>query len=265
MTGDPPLELVVTRTVETGVRGNGRGIRWHAGFFHADNHNDILFVVAEQTGFGYFTNFGKTRRQGIEVSAERQVRRVTLGAGYTFLNATFQSEETLNGEGNSTNDSALEGRPGLEGSIEIEPGDRMPLVARHSLKVFADIQLTSALSLDVDVVGVSQSYARGNENNRHEGDGTYYLGPGTSPAYGVLSLGGRYNLTRWLQLVGQINNVFDRHYSTAAQVGSTGFTNSGNYIAHPFPPIGGEFPVQQATFYAPGAPRRAWIGTRFRF
>jgi outer membrane receptor protein involved in Fe transport len=265
MTGDPPLDMVVTRTVEAGLRGNRRGVRWHAGFFHADNHNDILFVLAEQTGFGYFTNFGKTRRQGIELSAERQLRRVTIGLGYTFLDATFQSEEVLNGEGNSTNDASLEGRPGLEGSIEVEPGDRMPLIPRHSLKVFADVQLTHALSLDVDVVGVSQSYARGNENNRHEGDGSYYLGPGTSPAYGVLSLGGRYNLTRWLQLVGQINNVFDQHYSTAAQLGSTGFTSTGNYIARPFPPSGAEFPVQQATFYAPGAPRRAWIGTRFRF
>jgi outer membrane receptor protein involved in Fe transport len=265
MTGDPPLDMVVTRTVEAGLRGNRRGIRWHGGYFHADNHNDILFVLAEQTGFGYFTNFGKTRRQGIELSAERQLRRVTLGVGYTFLDATFQSEETLNGEGNSTNDAAIEGRPGLEGSIEVEPGDRMPLIPRHSLKVFADVQLTHALSLDVDVVGVSQSYARGNENNRHEGDGTYYLGPGTSPAYGILSLGGRYKLTRWLQLVGQINNVFDHHYSTAAQLGSTGFTSNGSYVARPFPPFGAEFPVQQATFYAPGAPRRAWIGTRFRF
>ncbi len=48
----------------------------------------------------------------------------------------------------------------------------MPLVPRHMLKVFADIQLTSAFGVDVDVMGVSGSFARGNENNLHEPDGT---------------------------------------------------------------------------------------------
>ncbi len=265
MAGDPPLQQVVTRTWEGGARGTRKGLRWHTGFFRADNREDILFVLAQQTGFGYFTNVGRTRRQGIELGAERQVGRVTVGAGYTFLDATFQSDETLNGEGNSSNDAALAGRPGLDGSIDVERGNRLPLMPRHSLKVFADVRLTHALALDVDVVTASESFARGNENNRHMPDGTYYLGPGTSPAYGVVSLGGRYDFTRWLQLVGQINNLFDRQYYTAAQLGSTGFTGIGTYIAQPFPAIGGEFPVQHATFYAPGAPRRAWIGTRLRF
>jgi outer membrane receptor protein involved in Fe transport len=265
MAGDPPLEQVVTRTWEAGVRGMRRGVRWHAGFFRADNRDDILFVLAEQTGFGYFTNFGRTRRQGFELGAERQAGRVTLGAGYTFLDATFQSGETLNGESNSSNDLALAGQRGLEGSIEIEPGNRMPLIPRHSLKAFADVRVTNALSLDADVVSASESYARGNENNRHEPDGTYYLGPGTSPAYGILSVGGRYDLTRWLQLVGQINNLFDYRYFTAAQLGPTGFSSTGTYVARPLPAVNGEFPVQQATFYAPGAPRRAWVGTRLRF
>ena len=265
MAGDPPLQQVVTRTWEAGVRGFERGIRWHAGFFRADNRDDILFVLAQQSGFGYFTNFGKTRRQGIELGAERKMGRVTLGAGYTFLDATFQSGEALNGGGNSTNDAALSGRPGLEGSIEIAPGDRMPLIPRHSLKMFADVQVTTALALDADVVGASQSYARGNENNQHEPDGSYYLGPGASAAYAVVNLGGRYDVTRWLQIVGQVNNLFDRRYATAAQLGPTAFTSTGNYIARPFPATNGEFPVQHATFYAPGAPRRAWIGTRLRF
>jgi hypothetical protein len=39
-------------------------LRWSAGWFRGENYNDLLFVASEQTGFGYFTNFGKTRRQG---------------------------------------------------------------------------------------------------------------------------------------------------------------------------------------------------------
>jgi outer membrane receptor protein involved in Fe transport len=145
------------------------------------------------------------------------------------------------------------------------PGDRMPLVPRHMIKVFANIQVTSAFNIDVDLMGVSSTIARGNENNLHEPDGTYYLGPGDSPGYAVVNFGGRYAITRWLHIVGQINNLFDRRYYTASQLGAMGFTDQETFIARPLPPINGEFPVRHSTFYAPGAPIRGWIGTRFAF
>jgi outer membrane receptor protein involved in Fe transport len=91
------------------------------------------------------------------------------------------------------------------------------------------------------------------------------LGSGTSPGYAVVELGSRYQIHRQLQVFVQVNNLFDRKYYTAAQLGPTGFTNSGNFMARPFPAVGGEFPVQHATFYAPGAPRAAWGGLRFTF
>ena len=74
MAGDPPLDQVVTRTMELGVRRPGGSATWHAGFFHARNDDDILFVMSEQTGFGYFRNFGETRRQGIELGVNGQTR-----------------------------------------------------------------------------------------------------------------------------------------------------------------------------------------------
>jgi outer membrane receptor protein involved in Fe transport len=265
MAGDPPLDQVVTRTMELGVRGSVAGAAWHGGFFHAVNDDDILFVMSEQTGFGYFRNFGETQRQGFELGINGQRGRVYFGTGYTFLSATFQSEETVNGESNGSNSEAEEGEPGLEGTIDIEPGDRLPFVPRHMIKAFADVRITDALSVDVDVVGVSGSFARGNENNEHEPDGTYYLNEGTSPGYAVVNLGARYRLTRWLQVIGQINNLFDRQYSTGAQLGAMGFTDEENFIARPLPPIDGEFPIRHSTFYAPGAPVRGWIGTRLTF
>lgn len=266
MAGDPPLEQVVTRTLEAGVRGSGESrLRWNAGWFRSDNRNDILFVASEQTGFGYFKNFEKTLRQGVELNASSRIGRVTLGGGYTFLDATFQSEESVNGSGNSSNEEALEGVPGTEGTIEIEPGNRIPLIPQHMVKAYADVQVTSKFLLDVGVVGVSSSYARGNENNGHEPDGTYYLGPGQSPGYAVVNLGGRYQIHPRAQLFVQINNLFDRHYYTGAQLGPTGFTSSGNFIARPFPAIDGEFPLVGSTFFAPGAPFGAWGGIRFRF
>lgn len=265
MAGDPPLEQVVTRTLEGGVRGTRNGISWHVGAFRAANDDDILFVTSEQTGFGYFKNFGQTRRQGFELGLNRQVGRVSVGAGYTFLDATFQSEETVNGESNSANDAAEDGEPGLEGSIEIEPGNRMPLIPRHMLKAFADVQVTPAFGLNVDLVAMSSVIARGNENGEHEPDGQFYMGPGEAPGYAVVNLGLRYDVTQRFQIIAQINNLFDRQYSTAAQLGPAGFRPDGTFIAREFAAIGGEFPVRQSTFFAPGAPARGSVGVRLRF
>jgi outer membrane receptor protein involved in Fe transport len=267
MAGDPPLDQVVTRTFEAGLRGSGEhGLRWSAGWFNSTNKNDILFVASEQTGFGYFKNFETTRRQGVELDANAKAGRVTFGGGYTFLNATFESRETVNGSGNSTNKLARTISRGLEGTIDINPGSNIPLIPNHMVKAYVDFQATSKFLVDLGVIGISSSYARGNENNLHQPDGTYYLGSGKSAGYSVANLGARYNVHRTLQLFVQVNNLFDRRYYSGAQLGPTGFTASGNYIARPFAAASnGEFPVQQATFYAPGAPRGAWGGIRVRF
>jgi outer membrane receptor protein involved in Fe transport len=265
MAGDPPLEQVVTRTWESGLRGRSFDVDWNAGIFRATNDQDILFVASEQTGFGYFRNFGRTRRQGFDVDLSRRFSNVTLGAGYSFLDATYQSGETVNGEGNSANDAASSGARGLEGTIDIEPGDRIPLIPKHTLKAYADVRAIGALSIDVGVVAVSGSFARGNENNEHESDGVYYLGGGTTPGYSVITLGASYRVRSWLSIVGQINNLFDRRYYTSGQLGPMGFTSDGSFAARPFPSVNGEFPVRHATFYAPGAPIRASLGARLSF
>ena len=257
MTGDPPLDQVTTRTIETGVRGAGQ-VRWHAGYFRADNRNDILFVMSEQTGFGYFRNFGRTRRHGLEAGADAQVGPFTVGVGYTFLDATFQSRETLNGESNSSNDAG----PGLEGAIAIEPGARMPLIPRHLFKAFGDVRIRSNLFVDLGLVSASGSYARGNENNAHQPDGTYYRGAGTTAGYAVVNVGARYQVTPRIGVLLQVNNLFDRHYATASQLGVTGFTDANTFIARPFPASAGEFPLRHGSFVAPGAPAAFFIGTR---
>jgi outer membrane receptor protein involved in Fe transport len=195
-----------------------------------------------------------------------RIQRFTLGGNYTFLRATYQSRETVAGSSNSANNSALQGAQGVDGVIQITPGARIPLIPQHLLKAYADFQASAKLSVDLDLVAVSQSYARGNENNLSRPDGVYYLGPGTSPGYGVVNLGARYQLQKRLQLFAQIHNLFDHHYYTAAQLGPTGFTNQGTFIARPFPAnAAGDFPLVHATFYAPGAPIGVWGGIRFKF
>mgnify|MGYP003780255979 CR=1 FL=1 len=266
MAGDPPLNQVVTRTFEAGIRGRTENrLSWSAGWFRADNRDDILFVASPQTGFGYFKNFGKTLRQGMELNANANFRRVTVGGGYTLLQATFESAETILGAGNSTNDEAEEGIPGVEGLIEVTPGNRIPLIPRHMLKLYADVQPISKLSINIGLQAFSSAYARGNENNLHEPDGQYYIGQGKSDGYAVVNLSGRYQLHRRVELFAQVNNLFNNKYYSAAQLGPTGFTAAGAFIARPFAAIGGEFPVLNSTFFAPGAPIGAWGGLRFRF
>jgi outer membrane receptor protein involved in Fe transport len=262
LAGDPPLDQVVTRTWETGVRGGRGTFNWSAGLFRAANAHDLLFVASTQTGFGYFKNFGETRRQGFEAGATARIARITAGGGYAFVDATYQSAETVAGTGNSTNSAALAGRRGLEGVISITLGDRIPLIPQQTFKAYADVQVTSRFFVDLNLVSAAGSLARGNDDNTHQPDGTYYLGAGGSPAYAVVNAGARYSLTKWLQLVAQVNNIFDHHYYSASQLGPTGIGSSGTFVARALPVIGGEFPIPQSTFYAPGAPTTFWVGVR---
>ncbi|WP_332878396.1 TonB-dependent receptor [Massilia sp. S19_KUP03_FR1] len=261
MAGDPPLDQVVTRTFEAGLRGGNARTQWNAGLFSAVNRDDILFVADDQAGFGYFKNFGKTRRRGLELGAIANFGALTVGAHYTWLDATYQSRETVDGSSNSSNDSALAGEHGVDGTIGIAPGDRIPLVPRQLFKLSLDYVLTPALSLNGGIVATSSSLARGNENNGHQPDGVYYLGNGYSAGYVVANLGATWNVSPRWQLIASVSNLFDTHYNSAAQLGATGFDASGNFLARPF--ANNTAALRNATFYAPGAPRLLALSLRY--
>ncbi len=275
LSSDPPLQQVVSGTWEAGLRGKPESsfihnLSWNAGAFRGDNRNDILFVSSVELGTGYFQNFAKTRREGFDADLSGRIWRVTWGLDYTFLLATYQSPAVLDGSANNTSDSALSGYPGLDGNIYVNPGNRIPLIPKQTGKAFADFQATSKLGFDLSEVVASSSYARGNENNAYKADGVYYLGPGVSPGYGVTNFLARYDLTRHFQLAVQIDNLFNLHYYTAAQLANTGLTAQGTFIARPFPAYGagpqeGNYPLQSVTFFSPGAPRREWVELRVRF
>ena len=275
MAGDPPLKQVVTTTWEAGLRGGFTGSamgagRWNIGVFRADNRDDIQFVADNAAGYGYFKNFGQTRRQGLEMGLSTALPGVagpvTLGANYTALDATYRSAEVLGGAGNSANDAAQAGLPGIDGIITVRPGDRLPLVPRHLLKLFANVALGGTVSLAADVTALGGATARGNENQAHQPDGVYYLGPGRSAGYAVLNLGGDWRPAPGLTVFVQINNLLDRRYNSAAQLGATGLDGNGNFQARPFAAnANGDRPLLHSTFFAPGAPRSFWLGLRYAF
>ena len=41
------------------------------------------------------------------------------------------------------------------------------------VEAFADVDVLSTVSVNLSIMSVSESIARGNENSRHEPDGTY--------------------------------------------------------------------------------------------
>lgn len=271
LVSDPALKQVVSRTFEGGLRGNPEGkIRWNAGFFHTNNDDDLLFVSSQQTGYGYFQNFGQTRRLGLETAVSAHLRRVEAGVEYTFLHATYESAQTLGSGSNSSNSNATSGGKGVTdgGTITISPGNRIPEIPQHMMKLYADYRLRK-LSVDADFSLIGASYVRGNENNQHKADGVYYLGRGQSPGYGVVNLGTRYAMSKHYEVFAQINNALNRHYFTGGQLASTPYDDNGNFTARPFASIqlagDTQYPVRNSTFLAPGAPITVFGGLRVSF
>ncbi len=275
LASDPPLQQVVTKTWEAGLRGKAESsvihnLSWSAGAFRAENTNDILFVSSPQLGTGYFKNFARTQREGFDADLDGRIGHLSFGLDWTWLQATYESPATADGSANDTSDSALSGFPGLDGTIYINPGNRIPLIPKQNGKAFAEFAATKKLTFGLNEVATSSSYARGNENNAYQPDGKYYIGPGVSPGYAVTNLKAHYDLAKHFQFVLQIDNVFDRHYYTAAILSHSVFNSQGTVRTQPFPvytngPDAGEAPTQSVSFLTPGAPRRAWAELRVRF
>src|SRR6266705_3035190 len=244
MTSDPPLKQVVSRTLEAGLRGKGEaGLKWSTTFFRTTSYDDIPFVSSSASS-GFFTNFGQTRRQGLEEALERAQGKLAWILNYSLVDATYRSSATLFSQSNSTADPTT-------GNIEVSPGDRIPGVPLHHLNAFANYDLTDRLSVGAGAVAVSRQFARGNDNNRHQADGVNFLGPGEISGYALLNLNSVWKLEKNLQLFARINNIFDRRYATAGALRQNFFPGGG--LAAP----GAQ---TNETFYAPGAPRGIWIG-----
>jgi len=155
--------------------------------------------------------------------------------------------------------------PGFEGTTAIGPGDQLPLTPQQIIKAAAQWDVSPALSLDADASYIGSSYARGNENNRHQPDGLHYLGAGSTGGYTVVNAGAQWRARENLKLFLQVNNLLDRSYASASQLGATAFNSEGAFVARPFatPVINGERALLRSTFVAPGAPRTWWAGLRY--
>jgi iron complex outermembrane recepter protein len=226
---DPPLDPVVALTYEFGLRGRvplGDALRWSLAFFRTDLTDDILFVVAETGGAGFFQNVAKTRRQGVEAGLLGRWSRLAYFLNYAYIDATYRSSETLA----SVTDP---------NGVRVQTGDHIPGIPAHNLKVGAEVEIVKDLFAGANVIYTSGSYLRGDDgNNQPKLDG-----------YTTLNLAIRYAPIKHLELWGRVDNVTNAHYATAGALNFNAFAD----------------PIAVERFVAPGAPIGGWVGAKVRF
>ena len=242
--GDPPLNQVVAKTFEGGLRGKlTQDIGWTFSAYRAQNHDDIQFISSTTTGAGFFDNVGKTRRQGIDSSINGRLDKFSWNLGYSFVKATYQSEFEVVSEINETVAGS--------GVQQVGKGDNIPGIPQHQLKLRAAFDVTPSWNVGTNIFAFSDQYSRGNENNDYDGEGAKVAG------YAVMNLDTRYNFSNGWQFFARLNNVFDREYNNGGLLGE-----------HRFDASTGQFTGNESNtnaFFAPGAPRAAWLGLRYEF
>ena len=202
LVSDPNLQQVVSKTWQGGFRGHfspfGYGnVDWTAGLFHTQNFNDIYNVTSPIIRTrGFFTNAGETLRQGVEASARYKMEGLTVYANYAYVDATFLNNLTLPSPNNPFADA--------DGNIIVHPGDHLPTIPPHRLKMGFDYSLTDAWSVGADVVLASSQYFFGDEANQNP----------QLPGYGVVNLRTSYEFQKGVVIYALINNVFDHKYAT---------------------------------------------------
>jgi iron complex outermembrane recepter protein len=203
LVADPPLHQVVSRAIEAGLRGRfkpsteGTAFSWNLGLFRTDNSDDIINVASPIPNRGYFVNGGDTRRQGMEAQAEYHDARWSAHAGYSFLDATFQSALAIS--------SPFNPAAGADGIVRVTPGDELASAPRHRFKTGVDYAFTRRWKAGAELITVSRQYLEGDVSNRNP----------QIPAYYVVNLHTSYELTQNCDLFGRIQNLFDRRYYTS--------------------------------------------------
>jgi len=245
---DPPLKQVVSRSVEAGLRGSfgssdKNRLTWGLGVFHTENTDDILNVASAAVPmFGFFQNAGRTLRQGVEAKLNLRHDRWTTYANYTFVDATYRDAITLSSPNNPAADP-------LTGTVQVVPGDRIPGIPAHRFKAGAEYAVTDSWKIGADLNVVGSQYLIHDDSNQNA----------KVPAYWVVNLHGSYRINKTFELLGLINNVFNRHYYAAGTFFDTGGFNSATFGNPNF------LVLNDPRTFVPGVPVAVYAGVRARF
>lgn len=245
LTSDPPgLRQVVAHSYEAGLRGQfstnatdrtGR-IGWNLGLFRTDLSDDILNVPGALVSSGFFENVGDTRRQGIEASIDYHDDAWHASASYSLIDATFQSPITLSSPNNPFADA--------NGNVQIRPGDHLPGIPQHRLKLDADYAITDKWSIGGNLLVESDQYYFGDASNQNQKLGGFY----------VVNLRSSYRITDNVELFVLVENLTDKKYAT--------FGIFGDVTKTPLPGVANS---SDPRFVSVGPPLAAYGGARINF
>ncbi len=229
---DPPLDDVVARTIEAGLKGLNGSVNWNAGVFYTQLKDDLFFfpdveddVSDPRLTLGNFDNIDKTARAGLELGLYSQQERLSWFANYAYIRATFE-------------DSFLYAREVDDDvtTFEVNKGDRLPGIPEHNIKVGIDYAFTPKLSLGATASYHSSQYYRGDEANQDK----------KISGYGLVNLHGRYKLNQHIQFFAKVDNLFDSEYE--------------NFGLYGEPDEAPGLDLENPRFVGAGAPRAGWIG-----
>ena len=253
---DPPLKQVVGKTVETGVKGViASDLEWSLSLFNTDLHNDILLVSGRGINQVYFKNVSKTQRRGVQLSFEGNIGRFELFGGYTLLLATFRTTEKFSSPNHPKVREVCPsgGNPDVDcatNSIIARPGDRIPGIPEHSVKLGVNYGVTHTLKIGANLVYSSGVYLVGDEAN---------LDKKTDP-YTVVNLLANYKRGK-LAIFGRVDNVFDKKYETTGRYVSLDDASNLN----PYLPVSINPDRDSPRALAPGVPRNFTVGVAYTF
>ncbi len=202
LAGDPPLQQVVSHTIEAGGRGaiplpNDYGVlTYKAGYFHTSLSNDIITEQSRFSGQGYFANVPETLRQGVEAGLEYDHGPWNFYANYAYVDATYQ----FSGAISSPNNPAAN----ADGDVLVTPGSHIPGIPRHLGKLGAEYHVTPRFVVGADTTLVGSQYFIGDDANQQP----------QLPFYYVVNAHASYQVSDHVQVFAFANNLLDRRYAT---------------------------------------------------
>jgi iron complex outermembrane receptor protein len=247
LASDPPLKQVVSKTVEVGGRGTSSDaivgkFGYDLSIYRTNSENDI-YGISTTIASGFFQNVGSTRREGGDLDLTYQYQSVSAYLQYSYLKATFRSAFLEPSPANPFQDA--------NGNVQVNVGDVLPLIPKTRVKLGADVKVLRDWSLGGTWSYIGPSFYRGGEDNRNP----------ELPGYAVASLRTSYQINKNVLVFANIQNLFDRHYSTFGILGDpTG-------VGAPGVPADGVLgdPDVDPRFQSPAMPRAYFGGVKISF
>ncbi len=257
LVADPPLQQVVSRTWEAGIRGNediagfvpGK-LTWSASAYRTTNSNDIQVEYNTIIGMGYYANAGTTLRQGVDLGATYTTDKWSAYANYSYIQATYQSYVTLASANNPNADCG-----GVQGAECVVPGDNIPGIPRHKVKVGLDYTIFPKWTVGGDLVYNSSRYYFGDEINSLP----------QVPGFYSINLRSAYQIDKQVQIYGIIQNVTDNRYYTYGTLYPTSSTQNALNGAAPGVCDAGLFCSADARAVTIAAPISVYVGAKITF